>query len=150
MQKFIVPTKDRIQKWKSFFEEHFREEEHQKALMQMLLTMVMWLSVEEYWDPRKHKREPQFNPFFELLEFGLAQAQELADTGMLDEEHVDVVGQQAYEFAVSLAAYLKELGILGTKNPVLKFEGFVGMNIIVKIFDESEIDQHGEGECLSG
>lgn len=150
MQKYIVPTKDRIEKWKSFFEGCFREEEHQKALMQMLVTMVMWLSVDEYFDPRKHKQEKQRNVFFDLLEFGLGWAQEMADTGMLDDDEVMNVGQQAYEFAVSLAAYLKELGILDTKNPVLKFEGFVGMNIVIKIFDESEIDQHGEGECLSG
>lgn len=142
MRKFIVPTKDRIQKWKSVFEEYFREDEHQFVLMQMLITMTMWLH---------HEKHAKTNQHIELLEAAMKMAVELTDTGILDELYTDDVAQMAYEFCTSLFSYLKELDLLSSEVPsILKFEGFVGMNMIIKIFSENEIDQHGEGECLSG
>jgi len=142
MHKYIVPTKDRIQKWKSLFEEYFREDEHQFVLMQMMITMVMWLH---------HSQHAKTNQHVELLEATMKMAVELTDTGILDELHTEDAAQMAYEFVTTLFSYMKELDLLNSQVPsILSFQGFVGMDMVIKIFSETEIDEHGEGACLSG
>lgn len=142
MHKFIVPTKDRIQKWNSLFEEYFREDEHQFVLMQMLITMVMWLH---------HSQHAKTNQHVELLEATMKMAVELTDTGILDELYTEDAAQMAYEFVTTLFSYMKELDLLNSQVPsILSFQGFVGMDMVIKIFSENEIDEHGEGACLSG
>lgn len=142
MHKYIVPTKDRIQKWKSLFEEYFREDEYQFVLMQMMITMVMWLH---------HSQHAKTNQHVELLEATMKMAVELTDTGILDELHTQDAAQMAYEFVTTLFSYMKELDLLNSQVPsILSFQGFVGMDMVIKIFSETEIDEHGEGACLSG
>lgn len=143
MRKFIVPAKDRMKKWRDHFEDVFREDEHQKELMKLLITLVMFLA----YDGNKKQNE-----FFELFESTLGLASELADTGVISDDDTDAVGQLAYEFCVSLAGYLKELGILSKVPTVLSFEGFVGMDIVIKVLDAGEpyVDEQEERACLSG
>lgn len=143
MQKFIVPAKDRIQKWKSYFDVAFQTEEHQKDLMKMLVMMSMTLA---YDGMKKH------NEFIELYEQALVMAMDLVDSGLIYEDDATEVGQLAYEFCVSLVGYLKDLGILGKELTVMTFEGFVNMDIVIKVLATGEpyVDETEERACLSG
>lgn len=140
MQKYIVPTKRGIAEWRSLFDEVFREEEHQVTLMHTLIGLIMFMSVS------KNKKA---NEFVELFEVAMAKAVELADTGILPEENTDDAASFIYEFASQTAAYLKEIGVLQTPKTIT-FEGFVGMDIIIKILEEGEADDSGDKACLSG
>jgi hypothetical protein len=143
MHKYIVPAKDRIQKWKSFFDEAFQTEEHQKDLMKMLVMLSMVLA----YDGNKKQNE-----FFELIESTLDMAMDLANTGLISEDDMTDVGQMGYDFCVSLVSYLKELGILTKIPTVMTFEGFVGMDIVIKVHGAGEpfVDETEERACLSG
>uniref|UniRef100_A0AAU7PFQ5 Uncharacterized protein n=1 Tax=Burkholderia phage vB_BgluM-SURPRISE13 TaxID=3159457 RepID=A0AAU7PFQ5_9VIRU len=143
MHKYIVPAKDRIRKWNSYFDEAFRTEEHQKDLMKMLVMMSMALA---YDGSKKH------NEFIELYEQALVMAMGLVDSGLIYEEDANEVGQLAYEFCVSLVGYLKDLAILSKVPTVMTFEGFVNMDIVIKVLDAGEpyVDETEERACLSG
>lgn len=143
MKKYIVPAKDRIAKWRSHFDEVFRSEEHQIALMQILVTMAFWLA---YGNNKKE------NEFIDLFESSLCMAVELANTGLISEDSTDDIGQLAYEFCVSLSSYLKEVGILSKIPTVMKFEGFVGFDIVIKVLEAGEpyVDEMEERAWQAG
>jgi hypothetical protein len=143
MHKYIVPTKDRIRQWKSYFDEAFHTEEHQKDLMRLLVMMSMALA----YDGNK-----KYNEFTDLFEHALVMAEDLVSAGLIKEDDVTEVGQLAYEFCVSLVNYLRDLNILGKDFTVMSFEGFCNMDIVIKVLAAGEpyVDETEERACLSG
>lgn len=146
MRKYIVPTKSRIEEWKTFFESAFREEEHQAALMKALIAMAVALS---FADDYLNKE----NPFVTLLESTMEFAADLADQGSLDMDDEVAIGQMAYDFVVSLTEFLKGVGVLQVPK-VMKFEGFVNMDIVIKVLEKDEVEESdksdAERSCQSG
>lgn len=135
-----------MEKWKSFFNEVFRSDEHQESLVRKLVWLSMWFYSAE--DIAK-EFDKNINASIGLLEQAMAFSAEMEQTGMLEENQAEEVGQLAYEFAQSLAWYLDEIGVL--QGPQLfKFSGFTGMDIIVKVHDPDVIDDADERACLSG
>lgn len=146
MRKYIVPTKSRVEEWKTFFESAFREEEHQAALMKALIAMAVALSFSDDYLNNE-------NPFVTLLESTMEFAADLADQGSLDMDDEVALGQMAYDFVVSLTEFLKGVGVLQVPK-VMKFEGFVNMDIVVKVLEKDEVEESdktdAERSCQSG
>lgn len=141
MKTYIVPAKQHLLDWKSFFHETFQEEEHQKKMMLELVTMADGLS-----SAALNKNTEQY---LNLLDFSMSFAERLGNLGAIDEFYIDDAGQLAFEFASSMVNYLQEVGVLRTTQ-VIRFGGFTGMDIIIEVLDERDIYDMDERVCLSG
>jgi hypothetical protein len=143
MKKFIVPTKDKIQTWMSFFSAAGQTEEYQKDLMQSMIMMSMSLAYDD------HNNQ---NQFFELYENTLVMSLDLVSRGLIYEDEADGAAQTAYDFCVDLVGYLKELEILGRIPTAMQFEGLVNMNMVISVLAAGEpyVNEMEERACLSG
>lgn len=142
MKKYIVPVKQRVLEWKSFFETCFADEEQLETAMSLLATMMTSLIM----DLQFNKQD--FNPFISLFERCEGMVDEMCNTGQLSLENVEDVTQLAYEITSGLVAYLKDVSVLKLPS-VIKFEGFVGMDICISITEQSD-KETGDEECLTG
>lgn len=131
MKRYVIPKKQQMQKWREFFEEVFRDEANQSSMLKTLVGMAMVINSDDF----KHN-----TAVIDLLDASMSYALELVETGTADEEDVEPMAQLAYEFCYTLVMYMKEIGILKASNEI-KFEGFLGMDIIVKILDKGETDE---------
>ena len=140
MKKYIVPTKYEMRDWRFLFEEVYRTEEFQDAIVRELVDMALWLAV------GKIKNEALLS----LHEQVFVLTNNLVGTGLLTIDSVTDADIQASRFCYRLAKYLLEIGIIEKEPSTMKFEGFLGLNIIIKILDDNEIDETDERVCLSG
>lgn len=142
MTKYIVPVKNRVLEWKSFFEECFKDEEALNEAMNVFATMMTTFLMES------HLGKAKINPFVLMLERCHELAEQYQVSGQLPEEHTEELAQHAYEFVTGLTAFLKDVGVL--KSPsTIKFEGFVGMDIAISV-DHIDDQALGEDLCQSG
>lgn len=140
MKKFIVPTRDRILKWKAYFSEGFQTEEHHRELMEELVRMSMyWTYDQEYGCT-------------DLLEASMELADELEWRGLIYATDTSEVGMVGYEICIGLVNYLKSCDILGVAPTVISFEGFVNMNMVIKVLATGEpyVTEQEQRACLSG
>lgn len=141
MRKYIVPTKGRLQNWKNFFDEAFKEEEYQTPLMLEIVSMAMCLAVA----PPAQQESVRLGLMVSSMEF----VADLVISGMMDEEYLDQAVYAVSDLAISLSTFINEVDVL-QGHEVLKFEGFTGMDIIVKLLEKDEIHEMEERICLSG
>lgn len=142
MKKYIVPVKDRVLEWKSFFEACFVDEEALDEAMHMFASMMSSFILDS------HFNKTNLSPFVAALEKCLEVAQNHTDGGLVAPEFTEDVAQTAYEFTTGLTAYLKDVGVLKAPSTI-KFEGFVGMDIIISI-EEHDEKALREDICQSG
>jgi hypothetical protein len=141
MRKYIVPTKGKLQKWKSLFIEAFRDDEHQTPLMTEIVSMAMLLSV----TPNEQRENARLGLMVSSMEFSA----DLVINGMMEEDDLDRAVYLATDLAVSLSNYINAVDVL-QGHEILKFEGFTGMDMIVNLLDNDENCEMEERICLSG
>jgi hypothetical protein len=141
MRKYIVPTKGRLQNWKGFFIDAFQEEEYQTPLMLEIVSMAMCLAVA----PPAQQESVRLGIMVSSMEF----VANLVINGMMDEDDLDRAVYAASDLAISLSTYINAVDVL-QGHEVLEFEGFTGMDIIVKLLEKDEIHEMEERICLSG
>lgn len=142
MKKYIVPVKQRVLEWKSFFETCFADEEHLEEAMTLLASLMTSLIMDLQFNKQDH------NPFITALERCGEMAEAMGNTGQLDYDKIEDVTQIAYEFTTALVSYLKDVSVLKLPS-VIKFEGFVGMDICISITEQGDKGT-GDEECLTG
>lgn len=126
--------------WRFLFEEVFRTEEFQAPIVKEFVDMALWLAI------GKIKNEPLLS----LLEQVTGLVSSLAVVGTLPFGSQGEAIGMACRFCHRLAKYLIEIGVIEKEPSTMEFEGFQGLNIIIKILDDSEIDETDERVCLSG
>lgn len=142
MKKYIVPVKQRVLEWKSFFETCFADEEQLEEAMSLLASMMTALIMDLQFN------KPDFYPFITLFERCEEMVGEMCTTGQLSFENAEDVAQLSYEITSGLVAYLKDVSVLRLPS-IIKFEGFVGMDICISITAQDD-KETGEEECLTG
>lgn len=129
-----------MRNWRILFEEVYRTEDFQDAIVNELVDMALWLAI------GKIKNEALLSLHEQV--FGLVN--NLVSTGLITAANKQAADAQASHFCYRLAKYLIEIGVIEQEPSTMKFEGFLGLNIIIKILGDHEIDETDERVCLSG
>lgn len=140
MRKYIVPCEGNVLKWKRLFHEVFRDEKHQAPLMKELVDIASAVPL----DSEKNKQHTMLGLLLSCMEV----AQDLAETGMLENDDVVYAAKVAADIVSSLAYGLSERSVL-TQTNLLTFEGFTSMDMIVAVFEEGEIYEMEERVWLT-
>lgn len=136
MEKYIVPIQPITNRWLGLFDEFHRTEEYQLGMMNELVSMSNMLT------GLKIKNEARLG----LNEAIHSYMEELADAGIINFGDWNAATHIATKFCGQLISYLTSAGVFGKDPMLVKFVGFFGANIIVKVSDniEDEFDEMDE------
>lgn len=142
MEKFIVPTDHTVRPWRRLFIDAFRTEEYQEPITAELVTIASWFS----------GKQIKNDALLELNEVVHDYVNELVANGALTENMVPLATKAGTNLCFHLARYFNEEGLLGKEPQVMKFGGFLNMNMLIKLPDtiDSDLDEMDERTWLTG
>lgn len=136
MEKYIIPMQYITNRWLGLFNEFHRSEDFQLSMMNELVTMSNCLT------GSKIKNEARLG----LNEAIHSYMEELVDVGIIYLGDWNAATGIASKFCGYLISYLTNAGVLGKDPMLVKFVGFIGSDIIVKVSDniDDEFDEMDE------